>query len=95
MTDLEAAWPAVHGDLPAGWTGHAPSRHPERHHRPWHVCATDPRVRTKRLDYVEATGWTEAEALRDLAGLLGGWCVAEAEVEAAWTEVGTCQGGAS
>lgn len=45
--------------------------------RPWHVCATDLRVRAEGVDYVEATGWTEAEALRDLAPLLDRWRVEE------------------
>jgi hypothetical protein len=39
------------------------------------VFAVDLRQRAKRQEYVEATGWTEAECLRDLAGLLGAWNV--------------------
>lgn len=75
VADLEAAWSAVHEALPAGWSVMRPSRHPERQERPWHVYATDLRVRTKRRDYIQATGSTEAEALSDLAGLLRGWRV--------------------
>ena len=48
-------------------------------HRPWHVVAVDLRSNALRKEYVEATGWTEAEALRDLAALLGGWHVEEVE----------------
>ena len=60
----EEAWAAVHTVLPA-----------EERHRPRHVVAVDLRSRTLRKEYVEATGWTEAEALRDLAMLLRGWHV--------------------
>jgi hypothetical protein len=41
--------------------------------------AVDLRSRALRKDYVQATGWTEAEALRDLAALLGGWHVEDIE----------------
>jgi hypothetical protein len=43
------------------------------------VVAVDLRSNALRKEYVEATGWTEAEALRDLAALLGGWHVEEVE----------------
>lgn len=56
MTDLEAAWSAVHEALPAGWSVMRPSKHVEEHERPWHVYATDLRVRTKRRDYVQGDG---------------------------------------
>jgi hypothetical protein len=42
-----------------------PSHHTEESMRPWRVYAADLRIGTKRRDRVEATGWTEAEALRD------------------------------
>jgi len=77
--DLAAAWEAAHDALPAGWTVQRPSRHDEERERPWHVFATDLRQRAKRREYVEATGWTEAEALRDLAGLLRVWTVEAVE----------------
>jgi hypothetical protein len=41
--------------------------------------AVDLRQRAKRREYVEATGWGEAEALRDLAGLLRAWNVQPVE----------------
>jgi hypothetical protein len=47
--------------------------------RPGHVYAADLRVRASRRDYAEATGWTDAEALRDVAALLGGWHVEDVE----------------
>jgi hypothetical protein len=78
VIELEAAWVAVHDALPAGWTVHRPSRHIEDAERPWHVFAVDLRVRAKRREYVEATGWTEAEALADLAELLRGRNVEDA-----------------
>ena len=71
--DLAAACGAVHDALPVGWTVQRPSRHEEERERPWHVLAVDLRQRARRREYVEATGWTEAEALRDLAGLLRAW----------------------
>ena len=77
--DLAAAWDAVHDALPAGWTVQRPSRHDEERERPWHVFAVDLRQRAKRREYVEATGWTEVEALRDLAGLLRSWNVEPVE----------------
>src|SRR5918999_4772951 len=64
----EEAWAAVHTVLPA-----------EERHRPRHVVAIDLRSRTLRKEYVEATGWTEAEALRELAALLGSWHVEDVE----------------
>jgi len=73
--ELQAVWTAVHDALPAGWTVQRPSRHDEERERPSHVLAVDLRQRAKRREYVEATGWTEAEALRDLAGLLRAWHV--------------------
>jgi len=60
MTELEAAWSAVHEALPAGWSVMRPSIHIGAQERPWHVYATDLRVRTKRRDYVLATGWRRA-----------------------------------
>jgi hypothetical protein len=77
VNDLEDAWAAVHETLPAGWTVGPTSHHSEERHRPWHVVAVDLRSRALPKEYVEATGWTEAEALRDLATLLGGWHVEE------------------
>jgi hypothetical protein len=77
--DLAAAWVAVNDALPAGWTVMRPSKHEEERERPWRVFATDLRSRAKRREYVEATGWTEAEALHDLAGLLRGWNVEPVE----------------
>jgi hypothetical protein len=43
------------------------------------VVAVDLRSRGLRKEYVEATGWTEAEALRDPAALLRGWHVEEVD----------------
>jgi hypothetical protein len=79
VTELEDAWSAVYDVLPAGWTVGRTSHHSEERQRPWHVVAVDLRSRTLRKEYVEATGWTEAEALRELAALLGGWHVEEVE----------------
>jgi hypothetical protein len=47
------------------------------------VVAVDLRSRALRKEYVEATGWTEAEAeaVRELAALLGGWHVEEVEAQ--------------
>jgi hypothetical protein len=73
--ELAEAWEAVHDALPLGWVVGRPSLHDEEAERPWHVYASDLRVRSKRREYVEATGWTEAEALRYLAGLLREWRV--------------------
>jgi hypothetical protein len=73
--DLEAAWSEVHDALPAGWSAARPVRFDEERERPWHVVAYDWRTSSKRRDRVEATGRTEAEALRDLAELLRGWLV--------------------
>jgi hypothetical protein len=73
--DLTAAWQAVHDALPAGWTIHRPSHNVEVAERPWHALAVDLRQRAKRREYVEATGWTETQALRDLARLLSLWNV--------------------
>lgn len=50
-----------------------PVHHDEERERPWHVWAMDLRGRATRGDRVEATGQTEAEALRDLVELLRGW----------------------
>lgn len=52
-----------------------PNRREDSVERPWRVYASDLRVRAKRRDYIEATGNGEAEALRDLAGLLREWNV--------------------
>jgi hypothetical protein len=79
MSDLEGARAAVHEARPAGWTVGPTSDHSEERHRSWHVVAVDLWSRALRKEYVEATGWTEAEALRDLAALLGGWQVEEVE----------------
>jgi hypothetical protein len=43
--------------------------------RPWHLLAYDHRARSNHRDIVEAMGWSEAEALRDLAALLQEWQV--------------------
>jgi hypothetical protein len=76
--ELEAAWSGVHDATPIGWFVARPSRHNEERQRPWHVVAYDYRTAAKRHDVVEATGNTEAEALRDLAELLRGWLVEHA-----------------
>jgi hypothetical protein len=76
--DLEAAWSAVHDALRPGWSAVRPVRYDEERERPWHVVAFDWRTSSKRHDRVEATGRTEAEALRDLAELLQRWRVEEA-----------------
>jgi hypothetical protein len=65
MPDLDDAWAAVHDAFPAGWRVMPPSHHSEEATRPWHVLAPDLRVNAPRRESVEATGWTEAEALRD------------------------------
>jgi len=80
--DLEEAWEIVHDALPTGWTIGPPSHHVEARERPWHVLAVDVRQRAKRREIVEATGWDEAEALRDLAGLLKVWNVETVEPSA-------------
>jgi hypothetical protein len=51
----------------------------EERERPWHATAYDRRSSSRHHESVEATGQTEAEALRDLAGLLRGWLVELAE----------------
>jgi hypothetical protein len=76
--DLEAAWNEVHEALPAGWSVARPSQRREERERPWHVTAYDYRTAARRHDLVEATGRTEAEALRDLAALLREWIVEHA-----------------
>jgi hypothetical protein len=73
--ELEAAWDAVHEALPTGWSAARPIRFDEQRERPWRVVAYDWRTNSKRRVRVEATGRTEAEALRDLAELLRGWLV--------------------
>jgi hypothetical protein len=54
-------------------------RHDDEHERPWHVVAVDYRTSSRHHEHVEATGRTEAEALRDLAELLQGWLVERTE----------------
>jgi hypothetical protein len=81
MSERDDAWAAVHDTLPAGWSVGRPSRHLEEHERPWHVIAVDLRRRARRHQYVKGTGWTEAEALRDLAALLRGWHVEDVEAD--------------
>jgi hypothetical protein len=73
--EIEAAWSAVHDATPAGWVVPRQGRHDEEHGRPWHVAAVDYRTSSRHHEHVEATGRTEAEALRDLAELLRGWSV--------------------
>ena len=48
MTELGAAWGAVHDALPAGWVVNRPSWHIEDDR--WHVLAADHRPRRKRPD---------------------------------------------
>jgi hypothetical protein len=43
--------------------------------RPWHAFATDMRSSAKRREYIEATGWSAAQALPELAGLMRTWLV--------------------
>jgi hypothetical protein len=81
VAELEAAWAAVHDALPAGWAVGRPSHHLAEHERPWHIIAVDLRRRALRKEYIEGTGWTEAEALRDLVALLRGCHVEEVEAE--------------
>ena len=81
MTDLQDPCAAVHDALPEGWTVMRPSHHAEERERPWHVYATDLRSRARRREYVEATSWTEVEALRDLAALLRGCRLEAVEAE--------------
>jgi hypothetical protein len=76
--ELEAAWSEVHDTLPAGWSAARPMRHDEEHERPWHVVAVDYRTSSRHHEHIEATGRTEAEALRDLAELLRVWRVEHA-----------------
>jgi hypothetical protein len=78
-SELEAAWSAVHDALPIGWSALRPVRYDEQRGRPWYVVAFDYRTSSRRRDRVEATGRTEAEALRDLAELLRGWNVERAD----------------
>lgn len=80
--ELEAAWSAVHDALPVGWSVMRPVHHGEERERPWHVWAMDLRSAARRGDRVEATGRTEAEALRDLAELLRLWSVEGTPAEA-------------
>jgi hypothetical protein len=69
--ELDTAWAAVDAALP--WTVNRPMF--SDGDRRWHVLAADHRRARKRPDYVEAVGMTEAQALRDLAGLLREWIV--------------------
>ena len=72
-SELEEAWAEVDAALPAGWTVNRPTL--SDGDRRWHVLAADRRRSRKRPDYVEGVGMTEAQALQDLAGLLGEWIV--------------------
>jgi hypothetical protein len=45
--------------------------------------AVDYRTCSRHHEHVDATGWTEAEALRDLAELLRGWIVERTETRPA------------
>jgi hypothetical protein len=74
-SEVEAAWNELHDALPRGWSVSRPIRFEEVGERPWRVTAYDYRTAAKRKDRVEATGRTEAEALRDLAELLRLWSV--------------------
>jgi hypothetical protein len=65
--DLEAAWDAVHDATPVGWTVQRPRHHAEAPGAPWHVVASNPRALAKDRRYVQASGATEAAALRHLA----------------------------
>jgi hypothetical protein len=63
-----AAWRQVYASLPAGWTV---TRVTFSDGRRWHVSAVEDNVWTKQRAIVEAVGDTQAEALGDLARLLG------------------------
>jgi hypothetical protein len=72
VTELEAAWAAVHdaiAAMPGGAAGPA-SYHGEA--ASWHVTAVDlrPRGRQAKREAIEATGATEVAALGALARLL-------------------------
>ena len=68
--DLDGAWDAVRDALPEGWIVGRPAHQVEVPQRPWRVFAIDIRRLAEETEYVEATGRTAAESLRDLAGLL-------------------------
>ncbi len=71
MTDLEAAWNAVHDATPAGWYVGRPSYYDER--RQWVQYAFDPSERPRvglRSREWTAVGATEVEAVAEMARCL-------------------------
>jgi hypothetical protein len=73
MTDLEAAWAAVHENKPAGWYVGQPMAHPERSE--WSQYAFDPSetpVVGKRSREWTAVGRIELECVEVMARCLGG-----------------------
>ena len=71
MTDLEAAWAAVHDNTPEGWYVGKPMLHPERNE--WSQFAFDPSetpVVGKRSREWTAVGHTELECVQVMARCL-------------------------
>ena len=64
--DLQAAWGAARAALPAGWTIEGPS-YIKAPGGPWVVVAANPRAQANHRRSVQASGATEAAALRHLA----------------------------
>ena len=72
MTDLEAAWAAVHANTPEGWYVRPPMEHPE--HNEWSQYAFDPSEKPvvgKRSREWTAVGQTELECVQVMARCLG------------------------
>lgn len=71
MSELEAAWNAVHDAKPDGWFVGRPTPHPEA--REWVMYAFDPRERAiagHRSRQWTAVAATELEVLREMARCL-------------------------
>ena len=72
MTDLEAAWAAVHDDTPEGWYVGQPMEHPELDE--WSHFAFDPSetpIVGKRSREWTAIGQTELHCVQTMAYCLG------------------------
>ena len=72
MTDLEAAWDAIHENTPEGWYVGQPIEHPERNG--WSMFAFDPSEKPivgKRSREWTAVGQTELHCVQTMAYCLG------------------------
>ena len=72
MTEIEAAWAAVHDATPEGWHVGRPMEHPERNG--WAMYAFDPSekpIEGKRANEWTATGQTELHCVQTMAYCLG------------------------